>query len=581
MHALRDGQSGGTIVTRYERRDSISRQFRRLLLAAGALLSLLIVAQLGALTINRTISTRLVEQRIAPMSQLQTIASAYQTSWAIADKVRVGTIDPTGGATALRDIRSRPGRDWRELGESGATVATRFSGERPDADRALDRLQVLLERSDRERLDFFLSGQFFGGVDPLLGKIARTTEELRATAGQDRAVLRWVNLAAELLLVAVSIAALAGGILIARMAERRLARPLVAIADHVRQGGTGPAAEAVPGLEREDEIGAIARALSDAQDAARLADQSRRDREQAEDALRRRELDDSRRAQARARLVDEGFARFDAALSQLVAALSHASAIMREMAMTLATASSQSRDRADAIARSIAAAAMRADEVQKDGIGLLRLVGDVRSSAGTTRMHSNEVIDQSGRNRAHAQRLSELVSGISHALDLIKRVAAQTNLLSVNANIEAHRSGEAGLGFAVVAREIKALSLDSGEAAGQIARQLAFVNETAADFLASTTLVEQLATGVGEQADSVEALAGSQEDASRRMVASISDTHVQMREIAQAAQDASAGSSELVETAACLRDTADAIAGQIAELGREFSALRGDLSSAA
>src|SRR3546814_12179009 len=56
---------------------------------------------------------------------------------------------------------------------------------------------------------------------------------------------------------------------------------------------------------------------------------------------------------------------------------------------------------------------------------------------------------RSGRNRAHAQTLSSLVSDISQALDLIKSIAAQTNLLSVNANIEAHRSGDAGRGFTV------------------------------------------------------------------------------------------------------------------------------------
>src|SRR3546814_4848544 len=38
------------------------------------------------------------------------------------------------------------------------------------------------------------SGQFYGAVDPLLNRIARTTGDLRTTANQDRTVLRWVNL---------------------------------------------------------------------------------------------------------------------------------------------------------------------------------------------------------------------------------------------------------------------------------------------------------------------------------------------------------------------------------------------------
>lgn len=577
---------------------SLSRQLTRLLLAAGLILLLLIVAQLGALTVNRMISTRLVEQRIAPMSQLQTIATAYQTSWAIADKVRIGTIDATGGATALHDIQTKLGEDWRELQTAAPEIAGQFSDERPDADKALARLQTLLEANDHDRLDFFLSGQFFGGVDPLLGRIARATEELKATATQDRTVLRWVNFAAELLLLAVTIGAIAGGTLIAHLGETRLVRPLAAIAEHLRRTERDTD-EGVPGANRHDEIGAIAQALAQADAHARQADRARQEQQRAEEALRHseqeeamrrreleealhaRELDEARAGQARARLIDSHFARFDAVLSQLVSALGSASTTMRDMATTLASTSAQSRDMADSVAHSVSAAAARIDEVQRESLGLLTLVTDVRGSAATTRTHSGEVIEQSGHNRAQAQALSELVGGISRALGLIQGIAAQTNLLSVNANIEAHRSGAAGAGFSVVAREIKALAIDSSQAAGEIARQLALVNRTAGDFLASASLVEALATRVGEQADSVEALAGSQESASQRMASSIADTRSEMREITAAAQEARTGSAELVDAARQLLDTADAIARQIGDLNAEFTALRSNLSAAA
>src|SRR3546814_4906330 len=135
---------------------------------------------------------------------------------------------------------------------------------------------------------------------------------------------------------------------------------------------------------------------------------------------------------------------------------------------------------------------------------------------------------------------SDVCSSDLQALDLIKSIAAQTNLLSVNANIEAHRSGDAGRGFTVVAREIKSLAVDSNLTAVEIDSQLALINKTAADFLASASLVEQLATGVGQQADSVEMLAGHQESASTRMVASITEARSDMREIQASAQDAHA-----------------------------------------
>src|SRR3546814_9002115 len=69
------------------------------------------------------------------------------------------------------------------------------------------------------------SGQFYGAVDPLLNRIARTTGDLRPTANQNRTVLRWVNLAAELLLILVTRIAIAGDMLITRLVDPRLLKP--------------------------------------------------------------------------------------------------------------------------------------------------------------------------------------------------------------------------------------------------------------------------------------------------------------------------------------------------------------------
>src|SRR3546814_11906752 len=99
--------------------------------------------------------------------------------------------------------------------------------------------------------------------------------------------------------------------------------------------------------------------------------------------------------------------------------------------------------------------------MQQESFGLMNLVTDVRGSAVTTRTHSSEMVEQSGRNRAHAQTLSSLVSDISQALDLIKSLADQPNMLSVNANIEAHRSGAAGRGITVLPTDIPSLAVAS------------------------------------------------------------------------------------------------------------------------
>lgn len=557
---------------------SIASQLRLVLAGAGAMLLLLIAAQMATLGFDRAMTGRLVDQRIAPMSQLQVIASGYQSSWAIADKVRTGNMGASGGAAAIANIRVQLSMDWHELGLMAPDVAAQFAAERDSADAALGSLSNILVADDHDRLDFFLSGQLYSSVDPLIAHLGNAVAALRATASQDRLTLRRVNLFAQVMLVLASLVACVAGYGLYRLSRRRLIQPLIALAEHLNAGS---AEAAVPGCDRRDEIGAIAKALHHSAELEAEARRVREGKQAAEAALHRHEQEKATAIRERAEQLDAVFAQFDRVLSSLVDGLANAAATMREMATTLAASSTQSRDRADQVAQSVTAVGLKVSAAQRDSVSLLGMVADLRGSAATTRAHSRDVIEQSMRNGDRARHLNELVRGIGSALDLISGIARQTNLLAVNANIEAHRAGPAGQGFAVVAREVKALALDSGEAAARIGEQLHEINRTADDVLRSVVLVEELASSVGAQADTFEGLAGAQEQASQRMVASMTDTRSDMGDITTAAREAHSGSGELVDAARCLLDTADMIARQAEQLNREFGALRAGVRKAA
>ena len=193
---------------------------------------------------------------------------------------------------------------------------------------------------------------------------------------------------------------------------------------------------------------------------------------------------------------------------------------------------------------------------------------------------AKQVVDQSirqihelvGELRGSGESLEGLqqdVKGIVGVLDVIRAIAEQTNLLALNAAIEAARAGEAGRGFAVVADEVRALASrtqqSTGEIQGMIDRLQSATTHTVSTMLRAGEKGEstqQQANQAGESLDAIAALIGT-----------INSMNAQ---IASAAEEQTAVAEEINRSVHHIADAVDGVASdasQGAQTARDLNAL--------
>ncbi|MDR2123683.1 MAG: methyl-accepting chemotaxis protein [Desulfovibrio sp.] len=113
----------------------------------------------------------------------------------------------------------------------------------------------------------------------------------------------------------------------------------------------------------------------------------------------------------------------------------------------------------------------------------------------------SQVADYALRTENAIQELSKHTAGINNVVNLIKDIADQTNLLALNAAIEAARAGEAGRGFAVVADEVRKLAEKTMSATGEVNRTVSDLQAEVSTGINMTTQTAKAARAATELAE--------------------------------------------------------------------------------
>jgi methyl-accepting chemotaxis protein len=220
-----------------------------------------------------------------------------------------------------------------------------------------------------------------------------------------------------------------------------------------------------------------------------------------------------------------------------VMALRDALATQRDQASAGAKTGRDARQTAESARRTAESTAHDARQVDEMAVSSREAI----ERAARTLLHLGSTVNEA---TTQVRALAPASDQVGRFVDTVSRIAKQTNLLALNAAIEASRAGEDGLGFAVVADEIRALAVESAQAARQVTRTVQRVrDDIGAAVLAMDTTAEEV-EGAGSIArDATRALASMVDGIGRVSrqsdeVAALARTQSQLSASAAAAFDA-------------------------------------------
>ncbi len=148
-------------------------------------------------------------------------------------------------------------------------------------------------------------------------------------------------------------------------------------------------------------------------------------------------------------------------------------------------------------------------------------ITDISNRANQASDASARASDETTRTNTAVETLVSSAERIGAITKLINSIASQTNLLALNATIEAARAGEAGRGFAVVANEVKSLAKQSGDAADDIAAQIAAVQQEALHAVEAIRRIGTIVKDVQQISATIAAAVSQQEAATKEIASSV------------------------------------------------------------
>ncbi|MDI9408068.1 MAG: methyl-accepting chemotaxis protein [Candidatus Pacebacteria bacterium] len=278
--------------------------------------------------------------------------------------------------------------------------------------------------------------------------------------------------------------------------------------------------------------------------------------------------------------IEQNIEVFYASISKLLAALKDSAVNLRSAAEATLSVADDNRTQVFSATTSAEQARTQLASVANSTTELDSSIGDIVMQITRASTISDDARTATRRADDTMAALQDAVQRIGEVVNFIREIAEQTNLLALNATIESARAGAAGVGFAVVAREVKQLSSQTTEATSIISNHIQGVERATMDAITAVQSLRDMINEVNSLSSSVATAVTQQRHATSIIAENVDSISSQASDISKKMLTVSNSSASTTQTASSLLEAAEKLSQQAKNIEEDVNHFLQEIRSA-